>query len=241
MPPEFSFLEVENVAAEKTVSVTLSNGVPVTLRFRAVKLFRISVKPDGSVEAVAPRRMSTAQAVSLAEQRAEWARAHRERFLRTAPPEYVSGERVRLWGEEYTLRVTEGRPGAALCGGEIVLSVPAGADASARRAAFMTLCRRELELALPPLVEEYAARLDVEPPRWSLRDMSTRYGSCTPARKTVRFALMLAEKPHECLEYVVAHELAHLRIHGHGPDFHALVQSVFPREREAAALLRARK
>ena len=86
-------------------------------------------------------------------------------------------------------------------------------------------------------MEKYAAALGVPAPQWSLRDMRTRWGSCTPARGTVRFALMLAAKPPLCLEYVVAHELAHLRVRGHGPEFHALVAGVFPREREARAML----
>ena len=175
--------------AERAYSETLNNGIPLTLRFRSVKLFRITVKPDGSVEAVAPRRMGVGAAMALANERGEWVRAHREAAL-------------------------------------------------ARRAALLALYRRELERGLPALVEKYAAALGVPAPQWSLRDMRTRWGSCTPARGTVRFALMLAAKPPLCLEYVVAHELAHLRVHGHGPEFHALVAGVFPREREARAMLR---
>ena len=50
--------------------------------------------------------------------------------------------------------------------------------------------------------------------------------------------LFFAEGPKLCLEYVVAHELVHLRIPGHGPDFHALLHSVFPEEDKARRLLR---
>lgn len=137
----------------------------------------------------------------------------------------------------YALRVVTGRPGAVLRDGVHTLSAPEGADEAARRAALLALYRRELERGLPALVEKYAAALGVPAPQWSLRDMRTRWGSCTPARGTVRFALMLAAKPPLCLEYVVAHELAHLRVRGHGPEFHALVAGVFPREREARAML----
>lgn len=225
--------------AERAYSETLNNGIPLTLRFRSVKLFRITVKPDGSVEAVAPRRMGVGAAMALANERGEWVRAHREAALarRAAAPKYVTGESVPLWGCMYALRVVMGRPGAALRDGVITLSAPEGADAAARRAALLALYRRELERGLPALVEKYAAALGVPAPKWSLRDMRTRWGSCTPARGTVRFSLMLAAKPPLCLEYVVAHELAHLRVRGHGPEFHALVVGVFPREREARAML----
>ena len=214
----------------------MNNGIPLTLRFRSVKLFRISVKGDGSVEAVAPRALSRAAAMALANGRAEWVRSHREEILSSAS-QYVSGETAPLWGREYALRVETGKIGAVLRGDELVLSAPEGADLQLRRAALLSLYRSELERAIPPLVEKYAAALSVPAPQWSLRDMRTRWGSCTPARGTVRFALNLAAKPTQCLEYVVAHELAHLRIHGHGADFHALVRSIFPNERGVTALL----
>ncbi len=83
--------------AERTYSGVLNNGIPVTLRFRAVKLFRISVKPDGSVEAVAPRRMSIAHAMRLANERADWAAVHRERFLARPKREFTDGETASLW------------------------------------------------------------------------------------------------------------------------------------------------
>ena len=57
--------------AERAYSETLNNGIPLTLRFRSVKLFRITVKPDGSVEAVAPRRMGVGAAMALANERGE--------------------------------------------------------------------------------------------------------------------------------------------------------------------------
>lgn len=185
--------------------MVLNNGIPVTLRFRAVKLFRISVKPDGSVEAVAPRRMSIAHAMALANERADWAAVHRERFLARPKREFTDGETASLWGRELALRVLPGAPDAAERGGGIVITVPEGSDAGARRAALLKLYRRELERAIPPLVAKYADALGVAAPSWSLRDMRTRWGSCTPARGTVRFSLLLAAKPPECLEYVVAH------------------------------------
>ena len=235
------YTEMTPLPTERVYHKVLNNGIPFTLRRRAVKLFRMTVRADGSVEAVAPNRMSVEAAVALANERAEWVRARRGEMLARAAsaPRYADGECAPLWGREYVLRVTAGRTGAALDGGEIVLSAPEGAGVAGRRQALLELYRRELERAIPPLVEKYASALGVAAPAWSLRDMRTRWGSCTPRRGTVRFALGLAAQPPVCLEYVVAHELAHLRIHGHGPDFHDLLQSVFPREREAAALLRS--
>ena len=144
---------------ERVYNETLNNGIPLTLRFRSVKLFRISVKGDGSVEAVAPRALSRAAAMALANGRAEWVRSHREEILSRASraSQYVSGETAPLWGREYALRVETGTPGAELRDDELVLSAPEGADVQSRRAALLSLYRSELERAIPPLVEKYAA------------------------------------------------------------------------------------
>lgn len=226
----------------KTSVKRLDDGTSVTLRLAPVKTLRITVRPDGSVVVTAPERVGVRAALAFANERIGWIqRARAEAAARAAAaPKLLPGETVPLWGADYPLELEAGAPGAAERGGAIVLSAPEGADYAARRAALLELYRAELERALPPLVEKYARALGVEPPRWSLRDMRSRYGSCTAAKGTVRFALCLASMPPECLEYVVAHELTHLRVHGHGPDFHALLESVYPSGRAVAAAMRRR-
>ena len=226
--------------ADKLYEKRLGDGSPVTIRLGAYKQLRITVTGPGEVRVTAPSRVGVRAALAFANEHLGWIERHRSEVLARAQatPQYIDGERVRLWGTEYPLRVATGKSGAAFDGKCVTISVPEGADAAARRAALGQLYRRELSEAIPPLVAKYALLLGVDAPEWSLRDMRTRYGSCTAARKTVRFSLILAEKPPECLEYVVAHELTHLRIHGHGADFHALVQSVYPDEQRARELLR---
>ena len=58
--------------------------------------------------------------------------------------------------------------------------------------------------------------------RWA-ENQTSLWGSCTPADGTIRISLRLAEYPRWVLDYVIIHELAHLRYHGHGPRFRALV------------------
>lgn len=75
-----------------------------------------------------------------------------------------------------------------------------------------------------PRFDKYKIKM----PRISLRAMKTRWGSCTPSKGTIRFNLMLVDKPQECVEYVVVHELAHL-VHGnHSKSFWAVVEEILP-------------
>lgn len=68
--------------------------------------------------------------------------------------------------------------------------------------------------------------------------MKTRWGSCTPATRTIRINARLAAYPPLCLEMVVTHELVHLIEPSHNARFHALLDTYCPRNREASALLR---
>ena len=89
---------------------------------------------------------------------------------------------------------------------------------------------------LKPKLEEYLAfwerQTGLHPERWQMRDMKTRWGSCNPRTKKLWFSVGLAEKPDECIEYVVLHELAHLKIANHGADFKAFLSHFMPDWRE---------
>jgi len=72
---------------------------------------------------------------------------------------------------------------------------------------------------------QLAKRFDLPTPksiRWATNQNSL-WGSCTPVDGTIRISARLAAYPRWVLDYVIVHELAHLRYHGHGPRFHALV------------------
>ena len=86
-----------------------------------------------------------------------------------------------------------------------------------------------------------ARRYDLPRPkeiRWA-DDMTTRWGSCTPANGTIRLSSRLAGFPSWVLDYVIVHELAHLAEHGHGPEFWRLVRQ-YPRAERAIGYLIAK-
>lgn len=79
-------------------------------------------------------------------------------------------------------------------------------------------------------IERHAAALGVRPEAITIRDARTRWGSCSRERR-LSFSWRLILAPAEALETVVVHELAHLRVFGHGPDFWAIVASRRPDHR----------
>ena len=93
---------------------------------------------------------------------------------------------------------------------------------------------------LPPLVQRYAAQLGLYPQSVRVTGARTRFGSCSPQDR-ICFSFHLMEYPLPAIEYVVVHELCHIRHKNHGPEFYRLVASVLPDYRARQALLRPEK
>lgn len=85
-----------------------------------------------------------------------------------------------------------------------------------------------LEALIQSLMEKWTLLLDEQNVTWKFRSMKTRWGVCNYIRRKITFATNLAMKPTDQVEYVVVHELTHLKAHGHGADFQALMDARLP-------------
>lgn len=90
---------------------------------------------------------------------------------------------------------------------------------------------------LPGKVARYAAQMGVQPTGITITGARTRFGSCSP-KDRLCFSWRLMDYPEAAIDYVVVHELAHIRHKNHGPEFHAFVASVLPDHLERRRLLR---
>jgi predicted metal-dependent hydrolase len=97
--------------------------------------------------------------------------------------------------------------------------------------------KRQAHLDLKTRVALHAKRLDLMPKRLYVRDQTTRWGSCSTSG-ALSFSWRLVLAPPFVLDYLAAHELAHLGHMNHGPRFWALVERTMPRMEEARSWLR---
>ncbi len=100
--------------------------------------------------------------------------------------------------------------------------------------------RRLRELAkaiLPPMAARHAGLMGVEHAGITVTGARTRFGSCSPKNR-LSFSFRLMDYPPAAVEYVVVHELAHIRHKNHGPDFYREIERVLPDWKERAALLK---
>jgi predicted metal-dependent hydrolase len=173
-------------------------------------------------------------------EREAWLRRHIERLARqqaevAARGGLRDGASIRFRGELHRLRIADAGPGARrttvarvgdAAGDELVVRV-APRDRRTVAAALDAWFRERARAAVDDAIERHAAALRVEPAAVSIRDQRSRWGSASSQRR-LSFSWRLVLAPPEALETVVIHELAHLRVFGHGPSFWALVASRRP-------------
>lgn len=98
--------------------------------------------------------------------------------------------------------------------------------------------RAVVEACVPALIEVWEPIMGVKAGKVAYRNMTSRWGSCQPATGRICINVRLALYPPECLEYVVVHELCHLREHGHGRRFKDLMDTYLPDWRDRKERLR---
>lgn len=203
-----------------TYRLSAAPSVEVHLK-RTARARRISLRVsslDGRVTLTLPPHVPERVACAFAEEKARWIS---EAVGRVAEPVAVSpGASIPVEGEEIRLVGGPGRS-AKLDGG--MLSVPGSRAGIAAEAFLKTLARDRLAMA----VDRHAAALGREPGRITLRDPRSRWGSCS-AQGNLMFSWRLAMAPPPVLDYVAAHEVAHLAHMDHSSAFWTAVARLFP-------------
>ena len=208
-------------------------GIPVEFQRKRVRYLRMTVHPDGSVRVSVPWHVSDNEAVGFVVARVPWMRSRVEAIRHTprpAPCHFETNDKIEVFGETVRLRVVEAEGHAVprLEEGELVLPVRPGASEAERRVVFAVWMRARLAEKLSALVAHWTAAMGEAPVHWDIRRMKSRWGSCTARSRSLRFNLNLARVPERCIEYVVVHELAHLKVQNHSAAFWAHVQRFLP-------------
>lgn len=239
-------MTTRDLTPEEPVLAHLSGGTLPYLLRRSPRAHRIRVVVDPARGAVVTvpggRRLGAGEgrrlAATFVAEREAWIRGHlsvqAERRARVAQAGPVGpGSRIPLHGREHTLVFVPARPGARrstvlrdVGGHQLIIRLAARDDRSAAQV-LRDYCRDLARPVIEAALSTHAAELGVEPTAVSIRDQRTRWGSASRAGR-LSFSWRLILAPPEALDTVVIHELAHLRVFGHGPRFWAFVAARRP-------------
>ena len=204
----------------------------------------ILVNDQGTIEVRAPWRFSVSKARDVMRENAQWVvrtlEGVRERLAQR--PRLVTGTRLPLLDESLQLEVRpraqidlfdDARPrrGRVNRTGMMLRVSPASLGEAELRALLESWYRREAADRLAARIEHFAPRLGVRPSKLTIRGQRSRWGSCS-GTGTVSLNWRLMMVPGALADYVVVHELCHLRHMDHSPDFWAMVSCEIPDYRE---------
>lgn len=211
--------------------------VKITLR-KSRQARRISLRVsqlDGRVTLTLPHGISAREAMVFAQEKSEWLRGH----LAQRPEDVDVAIGVDLPFQGATLRVTGSAGRSVSINGDTLL-VPAKTEAASARVAarlagfFKSMARDRLVAAS----DHYAQKLGLDYSRISLRDTRSRWGSCSSAGGLM-YSWRLIMAPKDVLEYVAAHEVAHLAEMNHSQAFWSTVEGLAPDYRAPRQWLRS--
>jgi predicted metal-dependent hydrolase len=181
---------------------------------------RLTVTEDGQALVVLPMRASEREAADLFHRHREWverqrARMEERRISLATRPSLAAGRALTINGIAQIVRVST----------------------ATQRDALERHLRREARAVIAERVAERAGEVGVTPRGLQIRDQTSRWGSAS-RNGTLSFSWRLILCPPDVLDYVVVHELAHLRYAGHGVRFWGLVERHFGDHRAPRRWLR---
>ena len=202
--------------------------IPIEIKRKRIKNMYIYVKaPYGNVVASVPLSASTTDINKFLVPRINWIRKHREKFSNRQIIErkqYEEGDVVFVEGYPYNLKfVHTPTQYAYIVGDYLVLALRNGHYPESRERVIREFLRDHLKKRVEERLHYYENATDLHPSEWQLKDMETRWGSCNVSTKKIWLNLKLAHMPDEFLDYILLHEVAHLKISGHGADFSAFL------------------
>lgn len=221
-----------------TETIRLGN-ISIHVTRKDIKHVHLSVyPPTGRVTLTAPTTTRPEVARAYAISKLRWIREQQEKIQRQAresPRQFIDRETHWLWGRRHLLKVEyrDVKPSVKVEHKRLILSVRPGISRVKREEIMQEWHRSLLHSVLPDLIAKWEKKLKVKLKGFFLQKMKTKWGGCNHRSQTIRINTELVKKPKDLLEYVVAHEMAHLVEPSHNGRFHTLMDKHFPSWREA--------
>lgn len=205
------------------------------LLYSSRRTLGIEVYPDQSVIAIAPIGVEVEIVDRGLQKRAQWILKQQrefEAYLPILPPhKFISGESFRYLGRQYKLRIFQAKAEkVVLQRGMIQVSLPDRKDSARVQQLLEAWFRHRAEQVISELWPKCVAaveRHDIGAKTYQLRKMKTRWGSCGK-NGIILLNPELISAPKECIEYLIHHELCHLKHYNHGAEFFELLSVLVP-------------
>lgn len=210
------------------------NDIEVALTFKDIKNIHLRVHPPlGRVTLSAPKNMDKEHLRVYISTKLAWIRnEQKKKIAQKREPEYlyISNESHYFFGKRYLLVITESNEKSEVImhHRKIEIIVPDKSNKYLIKSKLYQWYRKQLRQFLQEMIDHYKEKMNVFPKNFGIRKIKTKWGSCNNYTKTLWFNIELAKKPKDCIEYIVIHELVHLKERKHNKDFVLLMNRYLP-------------
>jgi predicted metal-dependent hydrolase len=193
--------------------------------------------PDGRLRVAAPLKVTDDAVRLMIISKMAWIKKQVAQFegqQRQSKRQYVSGESHYLKGQRYSLTVIyhNAAPKVTIRNKtHIDLYARVGSSEEKRQEVMTEWYRQQLKKQIPPLIDKWQLIIGVEVHDWGVKQMKTKWGTCSIASHRIWLNLDLAQKPEHCLEYIIVHEMVHLLERHHNDNFTAYMDKFIPQWR----------
>lgn len=220
------------------------SGMQVEVVRKDIKNLHLGVyPPSGRVRVAVPLRVTNDSVRLAIIGKLGWIKRQRSKFesqARQSEREMVSGESHYFLGRRYRLRVVhhDAPPKVVIRSTTVLeLHVRHELDAKHREQVLQQWYRQQLKRLVPRLIDKWQEKLGVQTADWRVKKMKTKWGTCNIEARRIWLNLELIKKPVRCLEYIIAHELAHLIERHHNDRFVAIMDKHLPQWQSHRQLL----
>ncbi|MBO7047459.1 MAG: M48 family metallopeptidase [Spirochaetia bacterium] len=223
------------------MQITIS-GIDIQVIKKNIKNMHLSVKPPlGMVVISAPLIISMKSIESFARSNLSWIIKQKEKFAgqpRMTERQYISGETYYIWGKQYYLVFQNSHRNYFKQEGDKLFLGMRNSSTTIQRQNFVKEeLRKLLNKQLERLVPKWEKTTGFYCNSYKTRNMLTRWGTCNAKAKRIWINLQMVGKPLECLEYIILHELVHLKVSNHGSDFIEIMDKYMPDWKDRKNLL----
>lgn len=228
---------MEDLIADSEVQYGTTT-IKFKVHYSSRKTLGIEVHPDRTIKVVAPNGSEINRILKKVEHKAPWIQKQVRKFAKVekleSVREFVSGESIFYLGRQYRLKVLKGDPSVKLSGKFLWLSLPNKED---KKHAAQLIQEWYMNHAVKKLndrfliLSEISKKEKIKFNKLYIKPIQKRWGSCTKLGN-ITLNVNLIKVPVNCIDYVIIHELCHLKYLNHSPKFYRLLDKYSPNWRQ---------
>lgn len=217
------------------IKTTIINGSEIRYEFKRSHRRSVSahIRRDGVIEVKAPLLYRESDMLVFLNQHKRWIFNHFDRLQNAdnQQKKYISGEIHYYLGKQYTLQVVEsGKNSVFIESNSLIINSKYPENPEYLEVLlnkwYKNQAKKVFAELLPPIIEKFK-KYNVAPAKISIRDMRSRWGSCS-RKGNISLNLQLIKLNENCIRQVMIHEMCHLVYFNHQAGFHALMDEMMP-------------